>query len=422
LISKWFRGNKYRAYRASALDRSWGSSRIVAVVGPLTGLEKAEIESTVKAIETATATPRIAISPLIADQRWAYQRGLAEGGVHVISDSSTANLGEFLTAIGNRAGDRRPTEVFLGGGYLAVEYPHAVGDGQYGVSLLAALAGSEPELPTDLPGNAVWQALWRLYSTHPKRLLAVRNLRNDQRSKVIDLQPSRTFVDWRQSRRVFVGRLDASRVRQLQEWVSKHAPGSGRVAVMSALWCAALRSAQVAVDERVVVLFDCRRYLPDSQRAALGNFAIGVPLKIGTLPPHQITALVRTVIETGWPVAAIGMAAVRSRLRGAIPADSTNAVAVPNQIRLAISNMGRAPASFDHLPWADGTPHQATAFVDLGGPDAMTLFLSDVGDGRNVAVTYCADMVSREIVEAAVERICSDPVTVLDTEFGASKY
>ena len=217
--------------------------------------------------------------------------------------------------------------------------------------------------------------------------------------------------DWQASRRVAVGHLDSRRFTELRDWVATHAPGTTRVGVMSALWLAALRAQDITVDDSVVVLINCRRYLRPEQQSHLGNFAVGVPLRIGSLKPAEITALVRQVTDSGWPLAIIAMGELRARLHRGDRGFTTARTLSPGRLRLSVSDMGKLP--FDQLPWVDGHPRQATAFLNLDGPDAMTLLLSDVGNERTAAVTYCTATVSQEKVEAALALMCSDPVALL---------
>jgi len=377
----------------------------------LEGLTADEVQSRLSTIVTSSATPRIAIAPSQSQACWPYRPDLIDDAVHVVADTASIDLGAFLTGIGHRQGRRNPTDVFVSGGFLAVEYPHAVGDGHYGLSIIGALAAGLPELPSDLPHTVVWRALWRHYARRPALLRSLWTLRKEQRRRTSGISEAGAVADWRSLRRVATRRFDARQIGRLQDWVDKHAPDSTRVAVMSALWLAALRSVQLPIDEHVVVLFNCRRYLPREYAAALGNFAIGIPLRIGTLPPDQITAQLRKVTETGWPIMSIGIGALRSLLGGFTRTRAAEPDVGTERIRLSVSDMGRLP--FDHLPWVRDAPQLATAFVDLDRPDAMTLLISDTTNSRNVSVTYCEATVSGEVVEAALDRMYTELTELL---------
>jgi hypothetical protein len=367
----------------------------------------------IRSIQRSTTTPRIAIEALADQRRWPYRDGSAAWSV--TSYTGAGDLGQWLTGMGQRQDSRRPTEVLLYDNYLAVEYPHAVGDGHYGLNLVAALTNSSSgPLPPDLSRHAVWRAIWDHFRSNPGRLIQLISIRKTQRrnsSAPARPSPSGSTEGWRATRRVSVGHLDHTRFTELQDWVVEHAPGSTRVAVMSALWLAALRSQHVKVDERVVVLINCRRYLQPEQQMCLGNFAIGVPLQIGSLEPAAITALLRAVIESGWPLAVIAMGEVRSLLRRSAPHAHGRSATMPDLIRLSVSDMGKLP--FDHLPWVSGRPRQATALLELNGPDAMTLLLSQVGRERSASVTYCTAAVPQATIDAAMEQMCTDPVGLL---------
>jgi hypothetical protein len=402
---------KPQHYRPSALDRSWADSRILAVIGPIHGFQKAAVEAVVRSIQESKATPRIAIEPLAHERQWPYLDGSTAWSI--TARTGTVDLAQWLTEIGQRPDTRSPTEVFLCDDYLAVEYPHAVGDGHYGLNLVAALTNSSAStLAPDLPRHVVWRALWDHFGSHPQRLVQSYGLRKSQRRNSIPpLRPNDTTASWRATRRVAVGHIDHVRFAELQDWVAEHAPGSTRVAVMSALWLAALRAQQVLVDDHVVVLINCRRYLRPEQRMGLGNFAVGVPLRIASLEPTAITSLLRTVTDSGWPLAVIAMGEMRSRLRRRAPRTRNHSAAMPDRLRLSVSDMGRLP--FDHLPWVGGRPRQATALLDLDEPDAMTLLLSELDSERSMSVTYCTEMVPQAKIDAAMEQMSSDPVGLL---------
>lgn len=403
---------KSHRYRSSALDRSWATSRILEVIGPIRELDRAALESVLKTIDTSTPTPRIGIDPCLAEPLWRYRHGSQAWTVSSLARAD--DLGQALTELGHRPGKRHPTEVFLlGNEYLAIEYPHSVGDGHYGMNLVVALLNPDATtLGPDLPPHAVWPAIWAHFRSHPQRIMQLYRLRKGQlRKSAPPPSAGPQPEDWQASRRVAVGHLDSRRFTELRDWVATHAPGTTRVGVMSALWLAALRAQDITVDDSVVVLINCRRYLRPEQQSHLGNFAVGVPLRIGSLKPAEITALVRQVTDSGWPLAIIAMGELRARLHRGDRGFTTARTLSPGRLRLSVSDMGKLP--FDQLPWVDGHPRQATAFLNLDGPDAMTLLLSDVGNERTAAVTYCTATVSQEKVEAALALMCSDPVALL---------
>lgn len=399
-------------YRPSALDRSWASSRILEVIGPLHGLDSTALESVLTTIDTSTPTPRIGIEPLPARSLWPYRHGPRAWRVNAIS-STDNDLGQALTELGHRSTERLPTEVFvLDDEYLAVEYPHSVGDGHYGLNLVVALLHSRGALGPDLPSRAVWPALREYFRSRPQRITQLHRLRKSQLHNPGPEPRSVHRTDnWQASRRVALGHLDRHRFTQLRDWVATHAPGTTRVGVMSALWCAALRANDIAVDDRATVLINCRRYLRTHQQGQLGNFAVGVPLRIGSLGPLEITTLVRQVTDSGWPLAIIAMGELRARLRRNTAGSDTAGAPDSGRLRLSVSDMGSLP--LDHLPWVPGRPRQATAFLDLDGPDALTMLLSDVGEERTVSVSYCTATAPQEKIEAALDVMCSDPISLL---------
>ncbi|MFI8565344.1 hypothetical protein ACIGGF_02130 [Rhodococcus sp. NPDC078407] len=412
-----------RSYRSTGLDRVFADTRIVTAVGPVRGLDIERTRATLTAAEHVDAAPHIALEPRSDVRQWRYRRGIA--GDNVIAGSGpTEDLGCLLTEMRSREGARGPLEVAVFDDHLAIDYSHGIGDGQIGVMMLAAFcddAGGSlvPGLALGLPPSATWKALWRHYSRKPKTLSDFCKLRGRHRIETDGKStPRRRIENWETGKVSRAGYMTAAKVDALKRWTAENMPGATAASVSVALWAAALRAESVAVDDHIMVLFNSRRYLDQAQQGAHGNFAVGIPLHLpATTTPVGIAASMREVIESGWPIAVLGMSQLRdvaARFRSSSPSrDAESIVEVPETLRLAVSDLGRVRV-FDHLDWSDdGRPPQMAASLEPDGADGCTLLIAEIAGGRTYTASFCSKMVRVEVMDAALRRMCEDPVALL---------
>lgn len=217
-----------------------------------------------------------------------------------------------------------------------------------------------------------------------------------------------------------------AQVVELKKWAKAQAPGATSASVSIALWAAALRAENVDVDDHIMVLFNSRRYLEPDLHSAHGNFAVGIPLHLPEASgPGQIAKTMRAVIESGWPIAILGMSEVKDTLasiRGRADAPGTQAAAdrtlteVPDRLRLAVSDLGKL-SMFGHVRWAqDGRPPQLAASLEPDGPDGVTMLISELEGGRTYTASFCSKFIGDAVIESALARLCSDPVALLRDE------
>ncbi|WP_068147388.1 hypothetical protein [Rhodococcoides corynebacterioides] len=413
-------------YASTPLDRTFVPARSIAVLGPITGVTVDAVRGVLTAARSASPTPRIALDPR-ADQRiWTYRDDIA-GGVAVTArpDLPTDDLGELMNRIRERDGARLPVEVVLCGDYVAVDYSHGVGDGQFGTLLVGVVAGDPdgtlaPTLAPALPTDATRRALWRHFRENPRAardLLRVRaeHARPDTADEGL---PTRTVDNWVKTKTCRAEFMPPEVSAALEAWAREHAPGATAASVTVALVNAALRAEQVALDDHVMILFNCRRYLAERDRAGHGNFAIGIPVRLGAgATPGLVATVMKDVIDSGWPLAVLGASEAKSALtrhRIAPVADDTGPVTVPNRLRLAVSDLGNLTGLYRHLDFEhDDRPVQMTATLEPDGPDGITVLVSRLNKGRTLAATFCADMIDPDVVTRALRRACLDPVALL---------
>jgi hypothetical protein len=410
-------------YRPTALDRALAAERTVAVVGPVANLDEGRVVANLRAALTGTPDARIALSPSREARSWQYRGDVAEHVVVRRYDAAT-DLGRLLTDIGGQPLERGPLNVLICGDYLVVDYSHGIGDGQLGVTMLAALSGDVDSaragsLAKGLPRNAVWTALWRHYRAHPGSVRDFLQLRQRNRHAVDGQDVGSRDIDasdlGKQSRTAYMA---PPSVTALRAWAKEHADGASSASVTVALWMAALRAAGVAVDDRITMLVNCRRYLDPRHRFDQGNFAVALPLAIPRpQTPTAINDAIRDVIDSGWPIAILGMAELKSVLTRPKADAPPTTVTVPDRLRVAVSDLGRL-GMFGETDWAPGAPPQVAAYLEPAGPDAASLLVSELAGGRTFTASFCGAMVDPTVIARALDQMCDDPVGTLQTAQG----
>lgn len=404
-----------KRYRSTALDRALAPARTVATVGPVDGLAEDRIVAMVDAIQRFSRTPRLALIPDAGRRVWGYGTGMSAAAVSSRPDLDTTDLASLVTAVRNRPGQRLPIEVLICGDYLLLDYSHGVGDGQLGMLGLAILAeGDESKASTlaeGLPSTAIWTALRRHYWSRPMALHEFWRLRKVHKQAQPEQDQPQKRIEYWESAKCSVGAyLNPASVDRLRAWAKDNCAGATTASVTVALWMAALRAEGVRIDDRVMILINCRRYLRDGYRTTQGNFAVGIPIAMPRSgSPEDIAALVRRVIDSGWPLAILGMAEVSSLVRRPPAQEESRAVVVPDRLRLAVSDLGRL-TMFDGLTWRTGRPPQFAAYLEPDGPDALTLLVDEMAGGRTFTASFCSKMIDPSVVESALARMCDDPV------------
>lgn len=424
-----------RRYRASALDRALAQSRTVAVVGPVLGLDEKSIVAKLDEAARCATDSRITLTPR-AGVWWDHHDVDWDAAVSRLPALADAELGRMLNAVRRRPGHRQPLEVVICGEHLVVDYSHGLGDGRLGLALLATLAGGDVAgarpLARGLTGNAIGDAMRHHFLRHPARVRDMLRARSHNKIGALDhaepdhVEPDHVEPDHdARSQSGGIGRchtvtgfLPPGPQAAVQAWVKERHPGASRASVTIALLMAALRAEAVPLDDRVSVLIDCRRYLDPGNRDGFGNFAVAIPVLMPpNATPADVTRAVRTVTESGWPIAVLAVAEIKSRLPrrrrdGSRATDEPDGDITPARMRLSVSDLGTL-GTFGHLDWAPGRPPQVAAYLEPDGPDAITVLADELEGGRTFAASFWDGAVRVSVVERALARICSDPVGVL---------
>ncbi len=427
-------------YKSTAMDRSFGDSRIIAVAGPVARLDSRDIRTALTAATESTPTPHLALQP--SDGRlWDYRYEIAGDNVSdaltgAEGTADTFDLGKLLTEVRSRPGHRSPLEAVVAGDYLALDFSHCLGDGQLGLMMLAALSSGSnssgsnsaraTSLAQGLPSGAAWTALRRHCRSHPAALVKVFTLRRAHKDVAEPAaRPPRQIENWEAAKVSRCGYMSPAHVNALRHWTVENMAGATEAAVSVALWRAALAAEKVAIDPHIMILFNVRRYLSADYQAAHGNFAVGIALHLPEgSTSAEMTRTMKQVIESGWPAVVLVLAEIKDavtrwRSRWAKPPAQTltrsrrTVTEVPDRLRLAVSDLGKL-RMFDHVEWASaGGPPQVTASLEPDGPDGVTMLVSELAGGRTYTASFCSEMVRPEVIQSALDRLCADPIGLL---------
>ncbi|MFE0750442.1 hypothetical protein [Gordonia sp. NPDC058843] len=404
--------------RASVLDRALATSRTISVTGPMSPLDLDLIRA--RLTQAWTPRSRLSLVPDPASAAWVHDVETSPQ-VHERPDLGELPVGDIMTRLRSRPEPLPRLEVLVCGQWLVIDHTHGMGDGRLGIEQIAGVA-SRHEFPMterferSLPSDAAWQALRRHVLRHPRRIRDIARLRAANSATPVDA-PLRTITDWRATRCAVTGAMRAGQTAELKRAIAETGIRMSSAAVTVALWRAALSAQGVALDDRTQILFDCRRYLDAEHAEDHGNFAVGIPLRFPTgATPMEIGDRIRAVAESGWPAAILASGELRMRLRPSTPVEETapRRVEVPDRLRLSVSDLGRI-GIFGDLPWEPAAAsHHLFAYVEPDGPDAASMLVSEIDGSRSFTATFCSDFVGRPVIEAALDHLCEDPVSLLD--------
>ena len=406
------------AQRASVLDRALATSRTISVTGPMTAPDLDLIRA--RLTRAWTPTSRLSLVPDPASASWAHDVATLPRVVER-PDLADLPIGDIMTRLRNRPEPLPRLEVLVCGQWLVIDHTHGMGDGRLGIEQIAGLA-SHHEFPMterferSLPPDAAGEALRRHVLRHPRRLRDIMRLRAANVSPPTH-GPTRVIEDWHATRCAVTAAMRPGQTDELKRAIADTGVRMSSAAVTVALWRAALSAQGVPLDERTQILFDCRRYLDAGHAEDHGNFAVGIPLRFPRdATPMEIGDRIRAVAESGWPAAVLAAGELRARLRRSSPEEPPvpRRVEVPDRLRLSVSDLGRI-GIFGDLPWdLAAASHHLFAYVEPDGPDAASMLVSEIDGSRSFTATFCSDFVGRPVIEAALDHLCEDPVSLLD--------
>lgn len=407
--------------RASAIDMMHSSSRSTGVIGPISGLDHADVADRFTRLARVGPAARVGFRPAAGTHRWVYETEVAHRVMELPTPTDPAAL---LTEF--REPSIQLARVGVAGEYFLFDYNHGIGD----IALLSRflevmLCGVDPQRPDLWTAHGrvippLVAAAARTYAVNPKRLLDMawwyrRSGRPQPKPTAIAPTPP---VD----RSIGVpstatARISAAALDELRLWRDDHQPGVSVVVLVVLALRHALEKAGIATTDRVTLPFDARVYLPKSRRT-LANFAAGLDFDYrDSVSPQGLQHAITEAFAIGRPVANLVISNLKvqaNRLPGLSPTTPSSApTRTERRASLLYSSLNRVPRDIA-IPWADTAPAQFLVASDPAGPDAITV-TSAIADGDLTMTAVFHDSVfDQKSVAAALTHAATDTAALVD--------
>jgi hypothetical protein len=408
-------------YLASGPDLALAGSRYVLVFGDLEMPAASDLSGVFSKIAAAGQQTRVALSPRQGDRVWNYDPDKSIA-IHRLPDE-LIGLGPAATAqyVRQRPGQHDPVEVFVSDRQIVLDVDHGIGDGTFALDLMTAIFDVAADRPSGWMAKpdtrlTLPRALVRTFILHPKRAWTTLRFAAGLRSATHNVADSNTNTDgpqvsWSPSLAVTVAHVAADAEFAVEEWRRANTGTAGSSAVWLHIVREAMRAAGLPTSDRVMVLWDCRRYLTPDQ-VVHGNFLVGV--EIPQPPGGSLLTTIGRVREStvsGFPLAVRGLASARAMHKP--PAGRARSLSrAGNPIaRLVYSDLGRITA-LDALPWCPDTDRCFTGLLDPSGPDGVAVLNTRLGSTRNISITF-HDNVFDPIVIGKLADLLRDPIRLL---------
>ncbi len=219
---------------------------------------------------------------------------------------------------------------------------------------------------------------------------------------------------WSPSFAVAVAHVNADIESEVESWRRANADNSGRAAIWLYIARRALWEAGVATTDRVMVAFDCRRYLRRG-RTSNGNFAAGleVPLAVNATLPEVNTRL-KEITVSAVPLLGMGVVSARTLLRaGRKPSTTPDSCQVGVPAALMYTDVGHI-TSLDDAPWRQGGQQSYTGLLDPYSPNSITVLNSRIGIARNLSISFHDNVFDRRAIGEAAAYMSADPIRILE--------
>jgi hypothetical protein len=412
-------GRAPRRHWASGTDQALAGLRYVGLFGDLDMPDRSELNDALSTIAAAGPHTRVALTPQPGKRIWRYEPA-AHLPVHqlpdaVVNDGSAA----VLQYIRRRPGYRHPLEVFVSPRQIAYEIDHGLGDGRLLfelISALFALSGGATSwwVTNDDSRLALPRALVHTFGIHPTRARMAWSYAAGLRSTHTALPEATSggkSVPWSPSFAVTVAHVTADAESAVTEWRRANVEKSGSAAVWLYIVRQALRAAGLQMTDKVMIAFDCRRYLP--RRLTINsNFGAGVEIAFDvneTLP--TVFTRLRECAASAVPLALMAAGSARALLRAGRDPITPPSRDVGALARVMYSDVGRITL-LDDLPWRSEKERSNVAMLDPGGPEGITVLNTRIGSTRNISISFHDNVFDRRVIERAADYL-KDPIQFL---------
>ncbi|MFC0448293.1 hypothetical protein [Rhodococcus jostii] len=405
-------------HRASSRDMMRSGSRMITAIGPVRLPSIGEIRDTLTLLAHAGGqhTP-IGLVPTTASNRWDHRPQNFLGNVQELGPCTREEVPHLLTGLARAGASAYPLNVAVAGDFLLLDISHGLGDGRLALSLIRAVAGGHSGTP--LPEWArtrdsalpLARALSRTFASSPAR---VAQLLEARPSTAHDAGPAEV-VSWRSAPTAVVESAPSGTTAELRRWRDRELPGASVSSLLFAAVARAMRSRGVGIDDKVDILFDCRRYLP-AGATVNGNFAAGVRFPLSDPgDAAEMSAAIAQATASGRPLASLALSTVnyRRRLRAGTAHTPATHVAAAPRARLVYSDMGEAALLAD-LDWTDEPGRSlVTALSEPADPASIVFTSVRRGPELDVSASLHDNVFNPELVRTALADALCDPLSLL---------
>jgi hypothetical protein len=405
---------------AGGTDQILLPGRYILVLGDVQTPDLSVFNEALRTIAAAGTHTRIGLIPRMDKRFWEYapsRSWLVRQVPDTVDNEGTAAV---LEHIRNRPGQRFPLEVNVSERHLAIEVDHGLGDGRFlmdlAASLLAVSRGEMPPWVTDPePRAALLLALAHTFGRNPRRARRVWNTAVSLRSTdaVVTDDADHRSVPWEPSFAVNVTQIGPDLEFEVNRWRRANAPSAGSAATWLYITRRALADAGVQMTDRVMVAFDCRRYLPEG-RIPNGNFGAGLEIHAGADETLAgVGARLQEISASALPLAAMAAVSTLTQVRRRSPTGAPSRAYPGAPARLMYSDLGRA-RGLETAPFHSDGDQFFTGLLDPSGPDGITIFSARVSGGRSVSMSFHDNIFDRQLIAKAAAHIEQDPIRLLE--------
>ncbi|MFE7423768.1 hypothetical protein [Rhodococcus sp. NPDC057529] len=391
---------------------------MITAIGPVRLPSIGEIRDTLTVLAHAGGrrTP-IGLVPATESRRWEHRPQDFLGNVRQFGPCTREEVPRLLTRLARADASASPLNVAVAGDFLLLDISHGLGDGRLALALVRAVAGGRSGTPvpewarTRDSALPLARALTRTFATSPAR---VAQLLEPRPSTTHEAGPVQT-VPWCRSPTAVVESAVSGTTAELRRWRDRELPGASVSSLLFAAVARAMRSRGLTVDDKVDVLFDCRRYLPGSATVN-GNFAAGVRFALSDPgDAAEMSAAIAQATASGRPLAslALSIAKFRRRMRAGTAHTETAHVAATPRVRLVYSDMGEAALLAD-LDWTDEPGRRiVTALSEPADPASIVFTSVRRGPELDVSASLHDNVFDPELVRDALADALCDPLSLL---------
>lgn len=415
--------DKSRKVRIAGRDQACIHMRTVGYMGPMTPPGPAQVRSTL--VRLAALYPGHRILRRLDQQnvRWITVPA-SEIAAHcermvvdLTGDPSTTPE-TVVDGLYNSPPSDLPVQFIIGADFCALLVNHACVDGLtinaiWPEIIRCAVAGEDP-VTVAVPSirAPLLRALDNYYRRSPKRVLAtLRAPHSVPPAEAAD----RPTVAWQPEFAVVSASAGPAALEQIRKWRLEHARGITRTVVLFAAARAALEQVGLtAATPGLYVIGDIRKFLPTGARLD-GNFASAVYIAPDDpTDPVVLNGAIDQAFSAARPLATMALVAAtasrRRRKAGGVPGRIARAAAPVH----SLVHTGRLKP-YEKLPWAgDRAQRRYIIGSTPGGPEGISVFISEIHGGIDVTATFHATTFDRDAVARALELMCKDPAAVLD--------